>query len=160
MIKIRIIALGKLKESYLREAAEEYAKRLSKYCSLEITELNPVKLSDNPSNNEISAALKAEKENITAKIQKGSKVVALCIEGKQISSEDLSDVIADSANFGLGDLTFIIGSSYGLSEELKKIADIKISMSRMTFTHQMARVILLEQIYRAFKIKEGGTYHK
>ncbi len=160
MIKIRIIALGKLKESYLREAVAEYSKRLSKYCTLEIIKLNPVKLPDNPSENEIAAALKNEKENIAAKIQKGSRVIALCVEGKQISSEDLSNIISHSADFGTGDLTFIIGSSYGLSEEIKASADMKISMSKMTFTHQMARAILLEQIYRAFKIKEGGTYHK
>ncbi len=160
MIKIRIIALGKLKESYLREAAEEYSKRLSRYCSLEITELNPVKLPDNPKDSEIETALANEKETILSKIQKGSRIIALCIEGKQISSEDLGEIISNSANFGSGDLTFIIGSSYGLSSEIKNRADVKISMSKMTFTHQMARVILLEQIYRAFKINEGGSYHK
>lgn len=159
MMKVDIIALGKLKEKYLRDASDEYAKRLSRYCDLKITELSPVALSDNPSENEISNALLKEKEMISRAIPKDSFIVALCIEGKEISSEELAYVFKEKANEGKR-ICFIIGSSYGLSEEIKKFADMRLSVSKMTFPHQLFRIMLLEQTYRAFKINEGSTYHK
>ena len=159
MMKVDIIALGKLKEKYLRDASDEYAKRLSRYCDLKITELSPVALSDNPSENEISNALLKEKEMISRAIPKDSFIVALCIEGKEISSEELAYVFKEKANEGKR-ICFIIGSSYGLSGEIKKFADMRLSVSKMTFPHQLFRIMLLEQTYRAFKINEGGTYHK
>lgn len=159
MMKVDIIAIGKLKEKYLRDAAEEYKKRLSRYCDLKITELTPVALSDNPSKNEIENALIKEKELILKQIPKDAYAVALCVEGKGISSEELATVFAGKANEGKR-ICFIIGSSYGLSEEIKGRADLRLSVSKMTFPHQLFRIMLLEQTYRAFKINEGGTYHK
>ncbi len=159
MIKITIIALGKLKEKYLREASVEYEKRLSRYCKLNIIEIEPIKLSEKPSQNEIESALKKESEAIIKKIPVGSKVYSLCVEGKQLSSEEFAARNEDIFSDG-GLATFIIGSSYGLSEEVKKLSDFRLSLSKMTFPHQLFRVMLLEQIYRSFKINEGSTYHK
>lgn len=159
MIKITLITLGKLKEKYLRDAVEEYAKRLSRYCKLEIIELNPVSLPDNPSQNEIDAALLKEAEMIQKRIPQNSVVTALCVEGKTLSSEDLAKFTDANTSSGKN-MCFIIGSSYGLNENIKNQAGLKLSLSRMTFPHQLFRVMLLEQIYRAFKINEGSTYHK
>ena len=160
MIKVKIIALGKLKERYLKEAVEEYAKRLSALCSFEVIEIEPEKTKENPSDKEILAALKKEATLIEKKIPEGALTVALCIEGKRYSSVSFSKLFSDAAVNGKGNIVFLIGSSYGMDESLKKRADIKMSMSDMTFPHQLARVMLTEQIYRAFKIMEGGTYHK
>ncbi|MBQ0083903.1 MAG: 23S rRNA (pseudouridine(1915)-N(3))-methyltransferase RlmH [Clostridiales bacterium] len=160
MIKIRILALGKLKEKYLREAVSEYEKRLSAFCSFEIIELEPVKLSDKPSPSEISAALGREADMLLSKIPQGALTVALCIEGKMLSSEELSKTVGEAAINGYSNIVFIIGSSYGLSDRIKNAANIKLSVSKMTFPHQLFRVMLCEQIYRAFKILQGGTYHK
>lgn len=159
MIRVKIIALGRLKEKYLSAAVEEYSKRLSRYCSLEIAELSPKALPDNPSEAQIVAALEAEADMIIKAIPQGSRVVALCIEGKQSSSEELSLSLEKAAMSG-GSVTYIIGSSFGLANRVKAVADEKMSMSRMTFPHQLARVMLLEQIYRGFKINEGSAYHK
>lgn len=159
MIKVKIIALGKLKEDYLRLAASEYEKRLKGYCSFELTELSPKNLPDNPSESEINAALEKEAEMILKALPKTTKTVAMCIEGRQYSSEELAELI-DKAAIDTGSITFIIGSSFGLSPRIKSAADIKLSMSKMTFPHQIARVLLLEQIYRGFKINEGSAYHK
>lgn len=160
MMKIKIIAMGKLKEKYLREAMAEYEKRLSSLCEFEVIELDPVRLLDNPTNGEKEAALKREADLITAKIPKNTQVVAMCIEGKQLTSEELGEFFATGASFGQSNITFIIGSSYGLDDSIKQTAAVKLSMSKMTFPHQLARVMLAEQIYRAFKINTGGTYHK
>ena len=159
MIKITIIALGKLKEKYLRDAVDEYAKRLSRYCKLDIIELSPVTLSDNPSQSEIDAALSKEAEVIEKRIPDGSVVTALCVEGKSNTSEQLAEFVEKNTNEGKN-MCFIIGSSYGLSDEVKQKSNLKLSISAMTFPHQLFRVMLLEQIYRAFKINEGSTYHK
>lgn len=159
MIKVTVIALGKLKEKYLRDAVDEYSKRLSRYCKLEIIEIEPERLSDKPSALEIESALSAEKEKIFKKIPQNSTVVSLCIEGKEKSSEELAKTMASQVNSGKN-MVFIIGSSYGLSEDVKKASDIRLSLSQMTFPHQLFRVMLLEQIYRAFKINEGSQYHK
>ncbi len=160
MIKITVIALGRLKEKYLRDASAEYEKRLEGLCRLNIIELEPEKLSENPSETEISKALSSEAKKIKSKIPDSSAVIPLCIEGKQLNSEMFADKIENFAVSGTGHLCFIIGSSYGLSDEIKNLATFKMSMSAMTFPHQLARVMLLEQIYRAFKINCGGTYHK
>jgi len=160
MQNITVICLGKLKEKYLRDAVEEYAKRLNAYCKLNIIELSPKKLSDNPSKAEIDNALESEGRDILSKIPNGARVYAMCIEGKQLSSEKFANDIQHSAVNGNNQLVFIIGSSYGLCDEVKKRADFKMSMSEMTFPHQLARVMLLEQIYRAFSILNSGKYHK
>ena len=159
MIRVKIIALGKLKESYLRDAALEYEKRLRGYCTFEITELSPKALPENPNSSQIEKALTNEADMILKAVPKGSLTVAMCIEGKHYSSEELAEVLEKAAT-NSGSITFIIGSSYGLSETIKKATDLKMSMSRMTFPHQLARVMLLEQIYRGFKINEGSAYHK
>ncbi len=159
MMKVKIIALGKLKEKYWAEAVEEYRKRLKGYCDFEIIEITPFRLPDNPSDAEIQSALKKESEEIAKKLPKGAKTVAMCIEGKTTDSEKLSSFVTDVSLCG-GIVAFIIGGSYGLHDSIKAAADLKMSMSAMTFPHQLARVMLCEQIYRAFKINEGGTYHK
>ena len=159
MIKITLIAMGKLKESFLRDAAAEYKKRLSRYCSLEIVEIDAIKLSEKPSIQEINTVLEKEAALIIKKIPQNSEVVTLCVEGKEFSSEDFARKIDGNVSGGKN-ITFIIGSSYGLSESIKKLSTIKLSISKMTFPHQLFRVMLLEQIYRAFKINEGSTYHK
>ncbi len=159
MMKVTIIALGKLKEAYLRDAVSEYVKRLSRYCDLEIVELEPVKLPDAPSKSQIDAALLKEAEMIIKKIPKNCDVYPLCVEGKQLSSEEFAEKVNDLSQQGRG-IAFIIGSSYGLSETVKAMAKFRFSLSKMTFPHQLFRVMLLEQAYRAFKINEGSTYHK
>lgn len=160
MIKINIISLGKLKEKYLREAVEEYSKRISGYAKLGLIELEPEKLTDNPSDSEIEAALLREADKIMKKIESGSFTVAMCIEGKQMASEEFAKMFSDKMNAGTGVFNFIIGSSFGLHSSVKSAADIKFSFGKMTFPHQLFKVMLLEQIYRAFKINEGGKYHK
>ena len=160
MIKLKIIALGKLKEKYLRDAQDEYIKRLSAYAKTELIELEPVRLSDNPSAGEIERALSTEAEMIKKKIPEISLVTAMCIEGKQLSSEELSSFNAERIARGTGTLVYIIGSSYGLHSDIKAMAGLKLSFSKMTFPHQLFRIMLLEQVYRAFKIEEGSSYHK
>ena len=159
MIKVTIIALGRLKEAYLRDAVSEYSKRLSRYCDLEIVELEPVKLPDAPSKSQIDAALLKEADMILKKIPKNCDVFPLCVEGKQLSSEEFAEKVDDLSQQGRG-IALIIGSSYGLSETVKATAKMRFSLSKMTFPHQLFRVMLLEQVYRAFKINEGSTYHK
>lgn len=160
MIKIKIIAFGKLKEKYLKDGVEEYAKRLGAFCNFEIIEAEPVKLPEKPSESEISAALQKESEILFAKIPRSAFTVALCVEGKMLSSEELSEKIEKTASNGFSEIVFIIGSSYGLSDSIKQSADMRLSVSKMTFPHQLFRLMLCEQIYRAFMISSGGTYHK
>ena len=159
MMKITVIALASLKEKYLKEAADEYIKRLGAFCNLKIIEIDPVRLPEKPSYAEISAALSREAELIAKKIPAGDFVVPLCIEGKQFSSEEFAEMLEEKMNIGRG-VTFIIGSSCGLSDDIKRRADLKLSFSKMTFPHKLFRVMLLEQLYRAFKICSGGAYHK
>lgn len=159
MIKITLICLGKLKEKYLQDALAEYKKRLLRYCSLEIIELEPMRLSDKPSKAEIENALIKEAENIAKKIPQCSDVFSLCIEGKTLTSEKFAEHISAAQNSGKS-LTFIIGSSYGLAQKIKDISNVKLSFSAMTFPHQLFRIMLLEQLYRSFKINEGSAYHK
>lgn len=159
MIKVTLIALSKLKEKYLKDASDEYLKRLSRYCKLQVVEIEPERLNDNPSQNEINSALEKEAQAVFKRIPESSYVAAMCIEGKKLSSEDFAETLS-SAQFSSGGITFIIGSSYGLADSVKKRADIRLSVSDMTFPHQLFRIMLLEQIYRGFKINEGSAYHK
>ena len=160
MLKITLITVGRLKEQYLRDAVKEYEKRLSTLCTLKNVEIDAAKLPDNPNLSQINAALEQESEKILASIPSGAYVIPMCIEGKQMDSEELSHKFSDIGVSGQSNVAFIIGGSYGLSDRVKQKADYKLSMSKMTFPHQLARVMLLEQIYRAFKISQGGTYHK
>ncbi len=160
MINVNIICIGKLKEDYLCRASAEYQKRLGAFCKLKIAELAPSRLPDTPNEAQIAAALSDEGKRILSAISAGDAVFALCIEGKTISSEAFSKEIEKCAVSGFGSLCFIIGGSHGLSPEVKNRAKFKLSMSPMTFPHQLARVMLLEQIYRAFMISSGGKYHK
>ena len=160
MMNVQLIVLGKLKEKYMKDFSSEYEKRLSAYCKLTVTELEPVKLSDNPSQSEIDNALNKETQMITAKIPKNSYVFSMCIEGKQMSSEELSQKLDDIALSGKSSVVFIIGSSFGLSDEIKRMSDFKFSMAKMTFPHKLARIMLTEQIYRGFSISNNGKYHK
>ena len=160
MLGVTVICEGRLKEKYLRDACDEYSKRLGAFCRLNIIELTPKRLSDNPSQGEIENALISEGKEILSKIPSGARVYAMCIEGKQISSEKLAQELSDCAVNGFSNAVFIIGGSFGLSDEVKKRADFRLSMSQMTFPHQLARVMLLEQVYRAFNISNGGKYHK
>ena len=159
-MNITVIALGKLKEKYLKDAISEYSKRISAYGKLDIIELTPVRLSDSPSQTEIDNALSKEAEEIKKKIPNGSYVFSLCVEGKEKSSEELAKTIQDVTLNGKSNIVFIIGSSFGLSPEIKKLSDSRLSFSPMTFPHQLMRVMLLEQIYRAFQINTNGKYHK
>ena len=155
MMKVTLIAPEGLKEKYLRDAADEYIKRLRSFCDLKIAEFLP----DKPSGSQIAAALDREAEQILKRIPAGSRTAALCIEGKMLSSEELAGEIHAADNSGTP-FTFIIGSSHGLAEQVKRTADIRLSFSKMTFPHQLFRVLLLEQLYRAYKINSGGAYHK
>lgn len=160
MINVNIICIGKLKEDYLRAACAEYQKRLGAFCKLTVTELSPSKLPDNPNDAQITAALNDEADRILAKISANDAVFAMCIEGKELPSEALSAKIDELAVSGFGSICFIIGGSHGLAPQVKQRAKIRLSMSPMTFPHQLARVMLLEQIYRCFMISSGGKYHK
>lgn len=160
MLNISLICIGNLKEKYWAQAVEEYSKRLSAFCRFSVIQLNEERISNNPSPGEIDRILNAEGKRIIEKIPKNSYVISMCIEGKQISSNELSQKIEDISLSGKSSLCFIIGGSRGLSQQVKQRSDFKLSMSKMTFPHQMARVILCEQIYRAFEISSNGKYHK
>ncbi len=160
MLNVTIIVPGKLKEKYLQAAQAEYQKRLTAFCKINIIEVNVERLPSDPSDAEISAALEKEGKRILASVPNQSYTYAMCIEGKQRPSEAFSKELDRLAVSGNSHVTFIIGSSFGLSEEVKRFADAKFSMSEMTFPHQLARIMLLEQVYRAFQISSGGKYHK
>lgn len=160
MMNVQLIVLGKLKEKYMKDFANEYEKRLSAYCKMTVVELEPVKLSDNPSQSEIDNALAKETKMIKDKIPKNSFIFSMCIEGKQMSSEELSQKMEDIALSGKNSVVFIIGNSFGLSKEIKQMSDFRFSMSKMTFPHKLARIMLTEQLYRGFSISNNGKYHK
>ncbi len=160
MLSIYVICVGKLKEKFYREAVEEYTKRLKGYCSLNLIEIPEAKLSQNPSLGEITAALEKEGDAIRAKIPPSSSVIAMCVEGRQRSSEELAQLVSTWSHNSAKHLVFLIGGSYGLHPSIKAEAWVQLSMSPMTFPHHLARVMVLEQIYRAFKINEGSSYHK
>ncbi len=160
MLSVHLICVGKLKEKFYREAVEEYTKRLKGYCKLNLVEIPEVKLSQDPSLGEVQAALDKEGDAIRAKIPAGSSIVAMCVEGKTRSSEELAQLVNTWSMNSAKHLVFVIGGSYGLHPSIKAEAWERLSMSPMTFPHHLARVMVLEQIYRAFKINEGSSYHK
>lgn len=160
MQTVNIICIGKIKEKYWTDAIKEYTKRLSPFCKFNIIELDEEKVNSNPNQTQIKTVLNAEGKRILSKLSKNSYVIPMCIEGKQLSSTELADKLSEVALSGKSSIDFIIGGSWGLSDEVKGKADFKLSMSKMTFPHQMARVVLCEQIYRAFEINSNGKYHK
>ena len=160
MQKIKLIAMGKLTEDYTRSAAGEFTKRISRFYSFETVELKPENVPDNPTAAQIAKALSREGEKILSEIPPRAKAVALCVEGKTMPSEAFARMLADAASSGTPDVCFIIGSSHGLDDSVKRRADVKLSFSPMTFPHELFRVMLLEQIYRAGEILAGGKYHK
>lgn len=160
MYKITILCVGNLKEAYWRDACAEYQKRLRPFCRFTVTEVAEERLPDKASPAQIEALIDAEGRKLLAKLEPQSLPVALCIEGKEQSSEQLAASIERLAVGGEGDITFIIGGSWGLSDAVKAQARLRLSMSPMTFPHQLARVMLCEQIYRAMQILSGGQYHK
>ena len=160
MLKVTVITVGKLKEQYFKDAVNEYEKRLTALCNLKCIEIDAAKLPDDPNSTQIAAALDSEAVKSLAAVPNGAYVVPMCIEGKQLDSEELSLKLNNLGVSGQGSVCFIIGGSYGLSDTVKQKADFKLSMSKMTFPHRLARVMLLEQIYRALKISIGAKYHK
>ena len=160
MFNITLITVGKLKEKFYLSAAAEYEKRLKGYCQFQLLELPEVRLPDNPSPAEISATLEKEADAIIEKIPKGAWFCALTPEGKMLSSEELAEKIRSVKLSGKNSVCFLIGSSFGMSPRLKNTADFCLSMSPMTFPHHLARVMVLEQIYRAEAIQAGSKYHK
>ena len=160
MQKVTVLCVGKLKEKFYTEAAAEYVKRLGRHCKMEIIELPESRLPEDPSPAEIQKALETEAAAIREKLPKSGAIIAMCIEGKTCSSEEMARRLNDYAVQGKTQLTFLIGGSVGLHQSLKEQADWRLSMSPMTFPHHMARVMLLEQIYRAYQIQQGTRYHK
>lgn len=158
MLTIHVVCVGKLKESYLREAQAEYAKRLSAFCRLDVIEIAECRLPDSPSEAQIRQGLEKEGRDILFHA-KGMRI-ALCIEGREYSSTELAKELAAATIRGDSELSFLIGGSFGLSEEVKHSSALRLSMSPMTFPHQLARVMLLEQLYRACSINANGKYHK
>ena len=159
-MKIRIICIGKLKEKYWTSAAAEYSKRISGYANIEIVELKESKLPSNPSEADENSVLIREGQNILSKIKDNDHVIAMEVEGEQLDSVELAKKIQHAFDTKSSTIDFVVGGSLGLSDEVKKRADYGLSFSKLTFPHQMARIMLLEQIYRAFKINSGETYHK
>ena len=160
MLSIYLICVGKLKETFYKDACAEYVKRLSAYCKLTVVEMPEVKLSKDPTLGEITNALAREADAIRAKIPSNSQVAALCVEGRMYSSQELAQLFPALGHSPDRHMVFLIGGSYGLHPSIKAEAQLQLSMSPMTFPHHLARVMLLEQIYRAFKINEGSSYHK
>lgn len=160
MLSIKIIATGEFKENYFKEAASEYKKRLGAWCRVEEYIFREEKLPENPSQSQIAEALKTEEKIILSKIPSKAYVIAMCVEGKQLSSEELADKIGQAQIMGKSEIVFIIGSSYGLSDGVKQRADFRLSVSKLTFPHRLLRVMLYEAIYRSVSILNGSKYHK
>ena len=156
-MKIKIIALGKIKEKFLKDGIDEFLKRLTPYTSIEIVELTPIEIKDE---NLTQKVLEQEGTNILSHIKEDAFVITMEIQGKQLSSEEFAEKINEITISGASELVFVIGSSCGISPQVSQRANFKLSMSKMTFLHQFARLILVEQIYRAFKILKGEKYHK
>ena len=156
-MKIKIIALGKIKEKFLKDGIDEFLKRLTPYTTMDIVELQPIEIKDE---NLINKVLEQEGEKILSQIKPTDFVITLEIKGKLLSSEELAQKLSDITNDGTSEIVFIIGSSHGLSDIVSQRANFKLSLSKMTFLHQFTRLILVEQIYRAFKILNNETYHK
>ena len=160
MQRITLLCVGKLKERFYAEAAAEYAKRLGRYCRLDLVELPEERLPEAPSPAQVGAALAREAEAIRGKLPPSSSLIALCVEGRERSSEELARLLAGWAGQGESRLVFLLGGSHGLHAYIKAPAREKLSMSPMTFPHHLSRVMLLEQIYRAYQINAGTKYHK
>lgn len=159
MIQVTVITVGNLKESYWRDAVSEYEKRLSAFCRPTLVQLKETKVPDDPSDGEIRAALADEGKRILAAMPPRSYRIALCVEGKQFSSEELAEKL-DGALTEQGHLCLVIGSSHGLAPEVKEACQLRLSVSKLTFPHQMMRALLLEVLYRSFSILRGTKYHK
>ena len=159
-MRISIICVGKIKEKYLKLGIDEFTKRLSKYCKLEIIELDDEKAPENLSDKEMLMIKEKEGKKILSKIKDNAHVIALAIDGKNLSSEELAHNINNLGVRGTSHIVFVIGGSLGLSDEVLKRANYKLSFSKMTFPHQLMRLILLEQVYRAYRINSGEPYHK
>lgn len=159
MINISIICVGKLKEQFLRDGCAEYLKRLSPYAKTQIVEIAEERASDNPSASEINNVLQKEGERIIQKIPKGAAVIPLCIEGREFSSPEFASEI-EKISLSNSKIAFVIGGSFGLSDDVKSLGKIKLSFGKITLPHQLARLVLTEQIYRAFSIINNSRYHK
>lgn len=159
MVNVKLIVVGNLKEAYWRDAAAEYEKRLGAFCRFQTVQLKEERLSDDPSEGEIRRALETEASKILAEIPTRAYCVALCVEGGQLSSEGLAQKLEDMEQKS-GEICFVIGSSFGLSDAVKARAEFRLSVSKLTFPHQMMRVLLLETLYRSFNIRKGTRYHK
>lgn len=159
-MNIKLICVGTLKEKFFKDAISEYSKRLTPFCNFEIVEIPEYRLAKNFSDSDINLALEKEGKNIIAAIPKNSYVIALCVEGKEFNSVEFSEKLEEIKLKGKSSIAFIIGSSFGLSKTVKDISDLCLSVSKLTLPHQLARVFLVEQIYRAFQIIIGGKYHK
>ncbi len=160
MLNVTLLCVGKLKESYWRDACAEYEKRLGAFCKFRLIEVAEERLPDNPSQAQIAATIEAEGKRLLDQIPKDSAVIPLCIEGKELDSPGLSARMQKLAVEGTSHIVFVIGGSWGLSQAVKSRGNLRLSMSPMTFPHQLARVMVLEQVYRAFQIANGGKYHK
>lgn len=159
-MNINIVSVGKIKEKYIKEGIKEFSKRLSRYTSLNIIEINDEKAPENLSERDMQIVKEKEGAKIIQKLSQNSYLIALTLDGKQLSSEELSDKMQDIMLEGGSDITFVIGGSLGLSDEVVSKCKFKLSFSKMTFPHQLMRLILLEQIYRSFRIMRGEPYHK
>lgn len=159
-MNITIVGVGKIKEKFIREGIKEYVKRLSRYCKLKIIEVKNEKAPENLSEKEIESIKNKEGQRILSKISNNTYIISLDIKGEKISSENFSKKLADLSIRGRSNITFIIGGSLGLSKEVLDKSDYKLSFSKMTFPHQLMRLVLLEQIYRGFRIMKGEPYHK
>ena len=158
-MKINIVTAGKIKEKYLTEGINEFLKRLGPFANVKITEISEEKMKDNPSEAEKQQILTQEGQRLLKQVPEGSYLIVLDVYGKELSSEELATKIDSLGLSGKSNITFLIGGAFGLSAEVRAAADMLLSFSRMTFTHQMVRLLLVEQIYRAFKINRGEKYH-
>lgn len=159
MANVTVVTVGSLKEGYLKEAVAEYKKRLSQYARVDEIEIKEERINNEDNRAEIESALSREADKIISAMPKDSFKIALCVEGKQYSSEELARIIGEGCDKG-GKITLVIGSSYGLSEKVKKECDVRLSFSKLTFPHQLMKVILFESLYRSFTILAGKRYHK
>ncbi len=160
MLGVKFVFVGKMREKHYVSAYGEYEKRLAAYCRCETAETTETRLGDEPSEKEIAAALEKEAGEIERLIPKGAYTVALCVEGEKLSSPGLAKLISDKTAAGTSKLCFLVGGSFGLADRVKRAADLRLSMSDMTFPHHLARVMLIEQVYRALSINGGARYHK
>lgn len=159
MMNVTVLAVGKLKESYLRDGCAEYVKRLGAYAKVNVVEVNEERCSDNPSDSEIQSVIKKEGERLIQKIPKGAAVIPLCIEGREYDSREFS-VLLENIAMQSSHICFVIGGSFGLADEVKTMGKTKLSFGKMTLPHQLARMVLLEQVYRGFSISNNSKYHK